>query len=86
MKTVTARELKNRTGEVLREVGRGTKVLVTRRGKAFAMVSPVEGTESHAGSTRPFEEAWADIEEALRRSRPRHTSWQEAMRWSRRRP
>ena len=30
MKSISAKELKNRTGEVLRRVGRGEKVLVTK--------------------------------------------------------
>jgi prevent-host-death family protein len=36
----TARDLKNRTGDALRAVGRGEQVLVTRRGRPFALVVP----------------------------------------------
>src|SRR5436309_984524 len=40
MRTMTARELKNRTGDALRAVGQGEQVLITRRGKPFALVVP----------------------------------------------
>jgi prevent-host-death family protein len=45
MATVTARELKNRTGEALRAVGRGERVVITRRGKPFAVLSPYAGEQ-----------------------------------------
>jgi prevent-host-death family protein len=42
MKTVTAKELKNRTGEALRAVGRRERVLITRRGRPYAVLLAVE--------------------------------------------
>jgi prevent-host-death family protein len=39
--TVTARELKNRTGAVLRRVGSGERVTVTLRGTPVAQFVPV---------------------------------------------
>jgi len=41
MGTVTAKELKNRTGEVLRRVGAGETVTVTVRGMRVAQCVPV---------------------------------------------
>jgi prevent-host-death family protein len=41
MGTVTAKELKNRTGEVLRRVGSGETVTVTVRGVRVAQFIPV---------------------------------------------
>ncbi len=41
MGTVTAKELKNRTGEVLRRVGSGETVTVTVRGVRVAQFVPV---------------------------------------------
>jgi prevent-host-death family protein len=41
MGTVTAKELKNRTGEVLRRVGAGETVTVTLRGVHVAQFVPV---------------------------------------------
>lgn len=42
MKTVTAKELKNRTGEVLRKVRAGERVVVTVRGVRVAEFVPVK--------------------------------------------
>ncbi|MBI4483672.1 MAG: type II toxin-antitoxin system prevent-host-death family antitoxin, partial [Acidobacteria bacterium] len=40
MKVITAKALKNRTGEALRYVARGGKLVVTRRGKPLAVLAP----------------------------------------------
>ena len=42
MKTVTAKDLKNRTGEVLRHVRAGERVIVTIRGVRVAEFVPVK--------------------------------------------
>jgi prevent-host-death family protein len=85
LKTVTAKHLKNRTGEVLREVGRGARIVVTRRGRPHALLSPVREGQLGEIDLRPLEEAWGSIEESLRKTRPEFPTWKEAMRWSRRR-
>ena len=84
MRSISAKELKNRTGEVLRRVGAGEKVLITKRGKPCAVLSPVSEEEIPAAGLRPYEEAWADIEETLRSSPPHHETWEDAMQWTRR--
>src|SRR5207249_5427930 len=57
-KTMTARELKNRTGDALRPVGQGEQVLITRRGKPFALVVPATAapreSEGVAGDATPL--------------------------------
>ncbi len=85
MKTITARDLKNRTGEAMRAVTRGENVVVTKRGKPFALISPVTGELLEKKSLRPLEEAWKDIEDTLRKNPPRFKDVTEAMRWTRRR-
>ncbi|MCI0413060.1 type II toxin-antitoxin system prevent-host-death family antitoxin [bacterium] len=85
MKSVTAKELKNRTGEVLKLIEDGQKVLITMRSKPFAVLSPVQDRQLEAAHLRAYEEAWDDIETTLRRTKPRFGSVAEAMRWSRRR-
>jgi prevent-host-death family protein len=85
MKTISAKELKNRTGDVLRRVGKGEKVLVTRRGKPCALLSPVEKDRAIKAQLRSYNEAWKDIEKTLRTTTPRHKTWEEAIQWSRRR-
>jgi prevent-host-death family protein len=85
MQSMSATELKIRTGEVLRRVGGGEKVLITKKGKPCAVLSPVSEEEIPAPGLRPYAEAWADIEKTLNSSPPRHETWQEAMQWIRRR-
>ena len=44
MKTVTARELKNRTGEVIKCIRRGEEVMVSYRGKLLGKFIPIKET------------------------------------------
>ncbi len=44
MKTITAKELKNKTGDIIKSIKRGESVLVSYRGKPLARVTPVTGT------------------------------------------
>ena len=46
MTEVTARDLKNRTGTVLRAVRAGERVVVTNRGRRIAVISPVDAESS----------------------------------------
>jgi prevent-host-death family protein len=86
VKVTTAKELKNRTGEALRHVARGEKILITRRGKPLAILAPATEPAGHgAVVVRPFEEAWAAIEAQLKAKAPRFRTWKEALQWSRRR-
>ncbi|MFQ5741206.1 MAG: type II toxin-antitoxin system Phd/YefM family antitoxin, partial [Acidobacteriota bacterium] len=45
MKVMTAKQLKNRTGEALRQVMQGEEILVTVRGKPAAVMRPPSGEE-----------------------------------------
>ncbi len=83
MKSISAKELKNQTGEVLRRVGAGERVLITKRGKPLALLSPVKEDHLKPVGLRAYEEAWQDIEKTLRITRPRFKTWQEAMRVTR---
>src|SRR5438128_11532532 len=79
MRTMTARELKNRTGDALRAVGQGEQVLITRRGKPFALVVPA--------TAAPRESEDDGLLETLRgnaRRRPLPlSSYEELRAWSR---
>lgn len=83
MRSISAKELKNKTGEVLRKVGEGEKVLIMKRGKPWAVLSPVKAEELKPFGLREYEEAWEDIEKALKTSRPRYRTWEEAIRRTR---
>ena len=85
MKSVSAKELKNRTGEVLKLVEGGEKVLITMRRKPFAVLSPVKEGERETANLRPYEEAWEDIQKTLQETEPEFGSVAEAMKWTRRR-
>jgi prevent-host-death family protein len=83
MKTVSAKELKNKTGEVLHRVERGQRVLITRRGKPLAVLSPAAGAELKPAGLRDYKDAWKDIERDLRAKSPRFKTWKEALRETR---
>lgn len=78
MKPMTARELKNSTGEVVRTLRRGESILLTFRGKALGTIEPLRPEDEKVPSIRPYEEAWAEIEAELKRSKPPFPSWKEA--------
>ena len=86
MKTMTAKNLKNKTGEAMRAVARGEKVVVTLRGKPFVLMSPATDVILEKESLRPFKEAWRDIENSLGETKPHFKNAKEAMAWTRRRP
>jgi prevent-host-death family protein len=83
MKSVSAKELKNKTGEVLYRVERGQRLLITKRGKPLAVISPFGGAELKPAGLRDYKDAWKDIERELGAKNPRFKTWQEAMRESR---
>lgn len=85
MKSISARDLKNRTGTVLKLVRSGQSVLITMRNKPFAVLSPVSEKELESSGLRPYEEAWNDIEKTLQNTTPAFPSVNEAMKWTRKR-
>lgn len=85
MRIVTARELKNRTGDIIRRARAGERFIVTVRGRPAAAITSVQALGTSAMQPRPRAEAWADIERALAAGAPRFDTWQEAMAWVRKR-
>jgi len=79
MNVVTAKELENRTGEILRQVRSGEKILVTRRGKPCAIIERPGKEEKKVFSLSPFESAWKDILNTLKRTEPEFRDWEEAI-------
>ena len=86
MESVSARDLKNHTGEILSRVRTGASMVVTNRGKAVALLSPPTASPAEGEPVRGFEEAWADLQATLAATEPEPATWQEAVRRSRRRP
>jgi prevent-host-death family protein len=86
MGTVTAKQLKQRTGEVIRRVKSGERLTVTYRGKPVAIISPsTTGETKTLKELRSIDEAWADIEKTLGKTKPEFEGWKEATAWSRNR-
>jgi len=86
MGTVTAKQLKQRTGEVIRRVKSGERLTVTYRGKPVAIISPSTTGESKTlKELRSIDEAWADIEKTLGKTKPGFKGWKEATEWARNR-
>jgi prevent-host-death family protein len=86
MSTVTAKQLKQRTGEVIRRVRSGERLTVTYRGKTVAVIAPPEGEKTEAlKELRSFDEAWRDIEQTLKKTKPEFKGWREATEWVRNR-
>ena len=83
---VTARQLKNKTGQTLRRVRNGEKLAITNRGTPIALILPFAAEKSgEAPTIRPFEEAWPDISRALTLRGGRGRSWRVQLARSRRR-
>jgi prevent-host-death family protein len=86
MGTVTAKQLKQRTGEIIRRVKSGERLTVTYRGKPVAIISPsTTGETKTLKELRSIDEAWADIEKTLGKTRPGFKGWKEATEWARNR-
>jgi len=86
MGTVTAKQLKQRTGEMIRRVKSGERLTITHRGKPAAIMAPATDEETEAlQKLRTFDEAWADIEQTLGKTEPGFRGWEEATEWARNR-
>jgi len=86
MGTITAKQLKQRTGEVIKKVKLGERLTVTYRGKPVATIAPPTTEERKTfEELRPYNEAWKDIEEALQNTEPAFNGWREATEWIRNR-
>ena len=86
MGTVTAKQLKQKTGEMIKRVKSGEQLTITYRGKPVAIMAPPTGEESEVlRELRSFKEAWADIEKTLEKTKPAFEGWKEATEWARNR-
>ncbi len=81
---ITAKQLKQKTGEVIRRVKAGERITLTHWGKPVAMIVPISETDEQAAERlRPPEEAWKEIERTLEESEPEFKGWKEATNWVR---
>lgn len=86
MGTITAKQLKQNTGDVIKRIKSGERLTLTYRGKPLAVIEPAWETESNVvNKVNEATKAWDRIESTLRRSKPEFKNWQEATRWVRNR-
>ncbi len=86
MGIITAKQLKQKTGEVIRKVRLGEQLTVTYRGKPIAVIAPPKMEDKKPlKKLRSFDEAWRDIEETLQKTEPKFKGWREATEWIRNR-
>jgi antitoxin (DNA-binding transcriptional repressor) of toxin-antitoxin stability system len=86
MGTVTAKQLKQKTGEIIKRVKSGERLTITYRGKPVAIMGPPTSDETKVlQELRSFSDAWADIEKTLGKTKPAFKGWKEATAWARNR-
>ncbi|MDP9118148.1 MAG: type II toxin-antitoxin system prevent-host-death family antitoxin [Actinomycetota bacterium] len=77
MKTVTHREMRNSSGEILRAVAAGDSILVTNNGQVAAVISPPAGDAlarlEQQGQLRPARRPVKDLS-GIRRRRSKLTT------------
>ncbi|MEA3359451.1 MAG: type II toxin-antitoxin system prevent-host-death family antitoxin [Thermodesulfobacteriota bacterium] len=84
MGIITAKQLKIKTGEVIRRVKSGEHLTITYRGKPVGIILPSEERKKdETEKLRPYDEAWKGIEESLAKIEPAFKGWQEATAWVR---
>ena len=82
MGVISARDLKQKTGDFIRRLRAGEPFVVTYRGRRIGVVtpSPVDSDDAVPGTA---DEDWAEVEAALEASDPAFDDWQEATSWIR---
>ena len=78
MKPMSARDLKNATGEVVRALRRGETILLTFRGRPLGTIEPLRPATRDVPAIEPYEEAWRAIESELKQTKPHFRSWKDA--------
>ena len=81
---ITAKALKQHTGDFIKRLRAGEPFVLTYRGKRIGVVTPC--TDDHGdGSPERADERWAEVEAALAQSEPAFPDWSQATAWIRNR-
>ena len=82
MGVITARDLKQKTGDFIRRLRAGEPFVLTYRGSRIGVITP--STEDR-GEVVPgkTDDEWEAVEAALEASEPAFDNWQEATNWVR---
>ena len=86
MGIITAKQLKQKTDEIIKRIKSGERLTLTYRGKPVAIISPSSEKETNElNKMKSFKDAWDDIEASLEKTKPRFNGWKEATEWVRKR-
>jgi prevent-host-death family protein len=86
MGTITAKQLKQKTGEVIKRIKSGERLTLTYRGKPLAVIEPMSNrTIETVDQVKEFQKAWENIESSLDHTTPEFKDWREATGWVRKR-
>jgi prevent-host-death family protein len=62
MGTITAKQLKQKTGEVIKRIKSGERLILTYRGKPLAVIEPAfDKTKKAVDQVKEFQKAWESI-------------------------
>ena len=86
MGIVTAKQLKQKTGDVIKRIKSGERLILTYRGKPLAVIEPAtEKDIKQPDAVCDPVKAWERIESALKSTSPEFRNWREATGWVRNR-
>ena len=86
MGTITAKQLKQKTGDVIKRIKSGERLTLTYRGKPLAVIEPVTDNDiKNLNKVSDSVKAWERIESTLNRTNPEFKNWREATEWVRNR-
>ena len=84
MGTITAKQLKQKTGEVIKRIKSGERLTLTYRGKPLAVIEPTTDKDiKKLNEVRDSVKAWERIESTLKSTNPKLENWREATGWVR---
>jgi prevent-host-death family protein len=86
MGTITAKQLKQKTGDVIKRIKSGERLTLTYRGKPLAVIEPVTDNDKKIlNRVGDSVKAWERIESTLSSTKPEFKNWREATDWVRNR-
>ena len=86
MGTITAKQLKQKTGEVIKRIKSGERLTLTYRGKPLAVIEPTADKDiKKLNKVSESVKAWDRIEKTLNSTKPEFKNWREATGWVRNR-
>ena len=86
MGIITAKQLKQKTGEVIRRIKSGERLTLTYRGKPLAVIEPTTAKDMEKQNRiNDSVKAWDKIESTLSNTKSEFKNWREATQWVRNR-